>query len=185
VTGTKDDNAWDRNEPTLGRRVLIGGAVVAGLVIAYLIAAAVIPRWWAQRVADVVDGRLTVGALYGLFIGAVFTLVPLVVARMVIRFRRQGRTWKGWVGWLVVVLLTAAPNLMTLGIVLGDNDAAHDGDRILSVEGNGFRLWSFIGAILGAVAFAAFLYLASSRRRNRQRASDLRDELKTRERPAN
>lgn len=111
-------------------------------------------------------------------------LVPLVVARMVIRFRRQGRTWKGWIAWLVVVLLTAAPNLMTLGIVLGDNDAAHDGDRILSVEGNGFRLWSFIGALLGALAFAAFLFMASSRRANRRRASELRDELKTRDTPA-
>ena len=38
---------------------------------------------------------------------------------------------------------------MTLGIVLGISDAAHAGDRILDVEGPGFRLWSLIGAIVG------------------------------------
>ena len=80
------------------RRIVIGAGIAAAVVVLYLIGAAVIPRWWAQRVADVVDGRLTVGALFGLFIGIVFTVVPLLAAWAVIKWRTQRRTWKGWLG---------------------------------------------------------------------------------------
>ena len=83
---------------------------------------------------------MTVGALFGLFIGLVFTVVPLVVAWIVVRLRSQRRTWKGWLGWLVVVALTATPNLMTLGIVTGSSNGAHAGDRILDVDGAGIPL---------------------------------------------
>lgn len=160
---------WSRRLLTI-----VMAAVVA--VVAYLIAAAVIPRWWAQRVANVVGGSLTVGALYGLFIGFVFTLVPLLVVALAFRFHGARRSWKGWVGWLTVALLLAAPNLMTLGIVLGRGDAAHDGDRILSVEGNGFRMWSLIGAIAAVLAFGALLYLIRSRGWFRDDNRRLRDE---------
>ena len=181
MTGTSHDNDWDRRQPTLGRKVLVGVLVVCGLVVLYLIGAAIIPRWWAQRVADVVDDRMTVGALFGLFIGLVFTVVPLVVAWIVVRLRSQRRTWKGWLGWLVVVALTATPNLMTLGIVTGSSNGAHAGDRILDVDGPGFRLWSLIGAILGVIAVIGVWYLARSRRTSRRRASEYRDELRSRD----
>jgi hypothetical protein len=183
VTGTARDNDWDRSEPTFGRKVAYGILAACGLVVLYLIGAAVIPRWWAQRVADVVDKRMTVGALFGLFIGLVFTVVPLIVAWIIIRLRSPRRTWKGWLGWLAVVALAAAPNLMTLGIVTGNSNAAHAGDRILDVDGPGFRLWSLIGAILGVVAVAVVWYLARSRRTERRRASEYRDELRARDQP--
>lgn len=168
------------NQPSLGRRLVIGGAVVFGVVVLYLIGAAVIPRWWAQRVADVVDGRLTVGALYGLFIGLVFTVAPLLAGWAVIRWRTERRTWKGWLGWLALVAFTATPNLMTLGIVTGRSSAAHAGERILDVDGPGFRVWSVVGASAGVVAFGAVMYLTRSRRSSRRRTSELRDELDTR-----
>ena len=95
-----------------------GTAIVVVLV---LIGAQVIPRWWSHRVASVVDGSLTTGAFYGLFIGFVFTLVPLVLAALVIRYAtRQGRSWKGWIGWFVLVLLTRR----NAGIVVGRADRA-------------------------------------------------------------
>ncbi len=90
------------------------------LVLLWFAAAAVIPRWWGQRVGNVVDGSLTVGALYGLFIGFVFTVAPLLLLLVVIRWRTSDRTWLGWLGWILLVLLLAAPNLMTLSIVLGN-----------------------------------------------------------------
>jgi hypothetical protein len=183
VTGTRRDNDWDRREPTRGRKLLLGVLAVAGLVVVYLIAAAIIPRWWAQRIADVVDGRLTVGALYGLFIGFVFTVAPFGVAWFGYRMRSPRRTWRGWLVWLAIVLLAASPNLMTLGIVLGGNDAAHDGDRILSVDGNGFRTWSAVGAALGIIAVIGVWYLASSRRTSRRRADEYRQELRARDQP--
>lgn len=146
-----------------GRRIVWGVAGLAVLVILWLVGAAVVPRWWAHRVGDVVDGRLSVGALYGAFIGFVFTALPLACVALAVRLRRRVRTWKGWAAWLVVAAVLAAPNLMTLGVVWGNSNAAHDGDRILSVEGNGFRLWSLIGAIAAGVAGLALTYLTKTR----------------------
>lgn len=167
--------------PNWQRRVTVGLVAVLGALILYLIAAAVIPRWWAQRVARVVDGSLTVGGLYGLFIGFAFTLAPLLLLLAVVRWRTERRTWLGWVGWALLALLLAAPNLMTLGIVLGISDAAHAGDRTLDVEAPGFRLWSLIGAIAAVGAVLGTVYLVRSRRTSRRRADGLRDELRTRD----
>ena len=151
--------------PDWGRRLTIGLVAVVAAILGYFIAAAVIPRWWAQRVGSVVDGSLTVGALYGLFIGFVFTVAPLLLLLVVWKWRSPDRTWLGWIGWLVLVVLIAAPNLMTLGIVLGISDAAHAGDRTLDVEGPGFRLWTLIGVIAGFAAVLGLAYLIRSRTR--------------------
>ena len=155
--------APEARQANWGRRIVWGVAALAVLVILWLIGAAVIPRWWAHRVGDVVDGRLTVGALYGTFIGFVFTAMPLACLGLAGRLRRRVHTWKGWVAWLVAAAVLAAPNLMTLGVVWGNSDAAHDGDRILSVEGNGFRLWSLIGAVAAGVAGLGLAYLTKTR----------------------
>lgn len=161
---------------TWKRRVSTGLIGLGVAVVLWLIGAAVIPRWWAQRVADVVDGRLTVGALYGLFIGAVFTIVPVLVLLLSLRTRGEGRSWKAWAVWLVIAAIAAAPNLITLGIVLGVSNAAHDGDRILSVDGPGFRMWSLIGVIVGVLAVVGVWYLLRSRRGARNDNKRLRDE---------
>ena len=171
----------DRPQPNWQHRFTIGIVAVLAAVISYLIAAAVIPRWWAQRVGNVVDGSLTVGALYGLFIGFVFTVAPLLLVVAVYRWRTQRRTWLGWLGWLALVLILAAPNLMTLGIVLGISDAAHAGDRVLDVDGPGFRLWSLIGAILGVAAVFGSIYLVRSRRSSRRRADELDQQMRSRD----
>ena len=167
--------------PDWGRRLTIGLVAVVAAILGYFIAAAVIPRWWAQRVGSVVDGSLTVGALYGLFIGFVFTVAPLLLLLVVWKWRSPDRTWLGWIGWLVLVVLIAAPNLMTLGIVLGISDAAHAGDRTLDVEGPGFRLWTLIGVIAGFAAVLGLAYLIRSRRVSRERAANLHAELRTRD----
>lgn len=164
------------NRTNWGRRLAWGALAVAVLFVLWLIGAAVIPRWWAQRVGDIVDGRLTVGALYGAFVGFTFTALPLACLAAAVRLRRRVHTWKGWVMWLVGAAVLAAPNLMTLGVVLGDGNAARDGDRILSVDGTGFRMWSLIGAIGAGLAAAAMWYLAATRgafkRQNRRLRRD-------------
>ena len=153
----------DGRDVNWARRIVWGLAAIIVLVMLWLIGAAVIPRWWAQRVGDVVDGRLTVGALYGGFIGFVFTALPLACVALAVRLRRRVRTWKGWAGWLVAAAVLAAPNLMTLGVTWGNGNAAHDGERILSVEGNGFRLWSLIGAIVAGLGALVLAYLTKTR----------------------
>jgi hypothetical protein len=159
--------------PNWGRRILIGVALLVGAVIAYLIGAAVIPRWWAQRIGDFVDGRISVGATLGVFVGIVFTILPLLVLWAAFRWRGG---WRRVLVFLAIALLVAVPNLMTLGIVAGDGSAAHARERILDVDGPGFRGGTLVGVILGVLTFGLFAYLVASRGASRRRVAHLQAE---------
>jgi MFS family permease len=164
--------------PDWGRRALLA---VVGLVVVlagYLLLAAYLPRWWAQRMGDLINGRFAVGVWWGLFFGFVFTVVPLVVARQALRKRWR---WQTRVVIVAVALLLAAPNLITLGIVLGDGNAAHAGERILDVDGPAFRGASLFGALGGAIAAGALQFLVSSRRRRGRMVKDLRSDIRSRD----
>lgn len=161
--------------PNWSRRVLVGVIVVAGALLAYLIGAAVIPRWWAQRIGNFVDGRLTVGGTLGAVLGFVFTVLPLLVLWAALRWRGG---WRRWLGFVLVAVLVATPNLMTLGVVAGRGNAAHAGERILDVDGPGFRAGTLTGVVVGVVLFGVLAYLITSRRASRRRASRLQDELR-------
>lgn len=156
------------------RALVIGAIVVAVALIGYVLAVTTIPRWWAQRVGAMVDGSMTAGLLLGMLFGAVFTALPLLVLWLGVRLRRN---WKLSGLCLVVAILLAIPNLATLGIVLGDGDAAHAGERILDVEGPGYRAGTLVGAIVAVLAVGALGYLAFTRRRTRLRGERIRREL--------
>lgn len=158
----------------LGHRLLVLGGVFVALVIAYFFGAATIPRWWAQRIGDQVDGSGTAGVGLGLFYGFVFTFVPLLVLSFALR-RSRSWTLRGWL--LGAAILLALPNLFTLGIVLGTGNAAHAGERILDVNAPYFRGASLVGAIVGVLGVLGVRYLLFSRRRARGREKDLREEL--------
>jgi hypothetical protein len=144
------------------RRSLIIGVGIVLLVIAYFIAKAFLPRWWAQRIGSQVGGSFAGGIWWGLFYGVIFTLLPLLIAWQAIR-----RKWPmpARIAVVVLALIVAAPNLMTLGIVLGTGSASHAAQRILDVDGPAFRGATLVGVIF-AVLFGAFLlFLMESRRR--------------------
>lgn len=166
-----------RGVSPLGRRLLLVGGALVAVVAAYFIVAATVPRWWARRIGDQVDGSMSAGIGLGLFYGAVFTFLPLLVASFALR---RGRSWRlrAWLAGAAVVL--ALPNLMTLGIVLGTGSAAHAGERILDVDAPDFRVSSLIGAIVGALAAVGVRYLLLARRRARNRADRLERELRER-----
>ena len=153
--------------PNWGRRALWLVVAVVVLLVAGLIASATVPRWWAHRVGDQVDGSITQGTLLGLFYGFVFTFVPIAVLLLILRLRRTTRTV---VLALVLALLLALPNLMTLGIVIGRGNAAHAGDRVLDVEAPAFRGGTLAGAILAVLLVAFVGYLVVSRRRAHESA---------------
>lgn len=157
-------------DPNWTRRLFVAGIVVAGVLLGGLIASATIPRWWAQRIGEQVDGSIVTGTLVGLFYGFVFTALPLLVLAAVARWRRTPRAV--FVG-VVVALALAIPNLMTLGIVLGRGNAAHAGERILDVEAPAFRGASLAGALiaLGMTGFLAFLMMSRRRARGAQNRS--------------
>ncbi len=164
--------------PNWKRRALVGAVGIVLLLLGYLFAAAYLPRWWARRMGNLINGSFAVGVWWGMFFGFVFTVVPLVVARQALRRRWR---WQTRVGIVVLALVLAAPNLMTLGIVLGDGNAAHAGERILDVDGPAFRGASLFGAIGGAIAAGAVQYLVSSRRRRGRRVKELRSDMRSRD----
>ncbi|KAF0845039.1 permease [Nocardia caishijiensis] len=152
-------------------RAIITLATAVVLVIAYFILASFIPRWWAQRLANLVHGSFTQGIWWGLVYGLVFTLVPLLLLLLAVRmWKRKGGKFIAGVA-VVIALLGALPNLMTLTIVLGGNNAAHAGERILDVDAPAFRGACLVGAIVAAVVFALVLGLMGKRGLNRRRAA--------------
>ena len=144
------------------RRALWPTLVFAALVILLVVvASAFVPRWWAHRVGDFSSQSFTRGILAGLVLGFVFTLLPLLLAWIGIR---RIRSLRGKLLVLAAALL-AAPNLLTLSVVLGSGNAAHAGDRTLDVEAPGFRGASLAGALVAAALVAAPIYLLWKRRR--------------------
>jgi len=153
--------------------VLLAVAVVV-VLLGYLLAAFV-PRWWAQWVGRRVDGSLTAGTVWGLFLGIVFTFLPLLIAWQAIARGWIKGLWKAVVVAVAVVL--ALPNLMTLSIVLGTSSGAHAGERTLDVDGPGFRAASLWGAIIGALVFMGLVWLAGTNRTRGRRVRDLKAEI--------
>ena len=154
----------ERSEPNWSRRLVLSVVTVVVVLVTGLILSATIPRWWAQRIGDQVDGSIVTGTFVGLFYGFVFTLLPLLVMAAVLRWRR---TWKALVIALVVAIVLALPNLMTLGIVIGRGNAAHAGDRILDVEAPAFRGGTLGGVLLAGALVGLIWWLFASRRRAR------------------
>ncbi|MEM9466532.1 MAG: permease [Actinomycetota bacterium] len=157
----------------LKRRLILGGIGLVVAIASWYIGAAVLPRWWAQRIGDAVDGRITFGAFLGISAGVIFTVLALFVLWLGFRFRRS---WRRAFATLVVAAVVASPNLLTLGIVIGDGSAAHAGERILDVDGPGFRGGTLVGTVIGVLVAAAFAWVVASRRRNKRRVRDLRDQ---------
>jgi hypothetical protein len=162
----------------LGQRLLLLAVILVAAVVIYFIAAATIPRWWAHRIGDQVDGSGTAGVGLGLFYGFVFTFLPLLVLSFALVRRRSWRM-RAW--FLAGAIVLALPNLFTLGIVLGTGSAAHAGERTLDVEGPYFRAATLAGAIVGVLAVIGVRYLWYSRRRHKTREDTLRDELRSRD----
>lgn len=160
------------------RRGLWTIGLIVFLVVAGLLGAAFLPRWWAHRIGAQVGGRLGLGIALGLFYGFVFTGLPVLILRWAFRKRRSFKTWLIWIG---VAIVLALPNLLTLGIVLGSGKAAHAGERTLDVDAPNFRASCLAGAIVAVVALALWEYLRLSRRRARHQVDALKQELRDRE----
>jgi hypothetical protein len=143
--------------------------------VAFWFAVSVLPRWWSHQVGDQVDGDLTTGVVVGFAYGFVSTLLPLAVLWLVYRFWRRS-VWAWLVGGALALVL-AAPNLITLGIVVGRGGAAHAAERTLDVEAPWFRGGMAIGVTSALLLVGVLVYVFSSRRRERRRVAETRAEL--------
>ena len=158
----------EESGPNWGRRLVWAGGLIVVLVFSVIVASATVPRWWAHRIGDQVDGSITQGTLLGLFYGFVFTLVPIAIVVLILRWRR---TWATIAVALFVGVVFALPNLMTLSIVVGRGNAAHAGDRTLDVDAPAFRGASLAGALLACALLGLIAYLIVSRSRARSAAT--------------
>lgn len=160
------------------RRIVVVLVLVVLAFVVYGLLAAALPRWWSQRVGDQVDGRMTVGIFWGLFYGFVFTFVPVLVAWQA---RRPQLRWPWKIAVVLLALILAAPNWVTLAISLGDNSASDAGWITLVNEAPGFQWATFFGAVAGGLAALALLALTASARRRKTQVSRLEGQLKERD----
>ncbi|WP_372508151.1 permease [Nocardia amikacinitolerans] len=161
-----------KSSASVWRNRIIGGvALFVAVVVTYLILAAFIPRWWAQRLAEMVNGSFAKGIGWGLLLGGMCTLVPLLLLLFAVLMwrKRAGKFLAGAAA--VLAVLVAIPNLMTLTIVLGGNNAAHAGERILDVDAPAFRGACLVGAVLAVLFFLGAVYLATRREMRRRKAA--------------
>lgn len=171
-TGPASGEAWWRpGWRDVGKRLLGVVAVIVVVWLLYLFLDAFLPRWWAQTIGNAVDGSFTAGAWWGLLIGAVFTLAPVLFLAQAVLTRRS---WQVRSGLLALAVLFAVPNLLTLGIVLGTSSAAHAGERILDVDGPAFRGGTAWGAALGGVVALTIVIMGVLYRRRGARLRELR-----------
>jgi hypothetical protein len=139
-------------------------------LLAGLLAVTIVPREWAQYLGDRIDGKMTVGTLYGLGFGFFCTLIPLIIARQALRGFKLGLR----LFILLVAAVLALPNLLTLGIVLGSGKGAHAGERILDVDGPGFRTASASGAVVAGLVFLMLTWWGLLRWNDKRKIRKLR-----------
>ena len=92
TTDSKDrPTASKSGMPSWLKRVILFASLGAVLVIVYFILAAFVPRWWAERIGGLSDGRVARGITWGLFFGGLSTLVPLLLVLLaVLVWRKRG-----------------------------------------------------------------------------------------------
>ena len=144
----------------------------------YLAATQFLPRWWAHRIGAISDGAFSTAVTAGLLCGVVFTLLPLLALRRVLR---RGTAWSLRFLLLVLAFLLAVPNLMTLFVVVGSNSAAHAAERTFDVDAPGFRGATLAGAVVGAALAVAWWWLRFVLRRRRDQVADLKAALAQKE----
>ena len=156
------------------RRVILIVVAVIVIVIGYFVGAAFLPRWWARQIGDWTHDSFTRGLLYGLAFGIVFTLAPLAIAATAF-YRRLNQRVRAVI--VLVAIVAAIPNLLTLGISAGAGGGAHAGNRILDDRAPFFQGATLIGAIVAVMIFALVLWQARAQRtlrREKRLAKDRR-----------
>lgn len=153
--------------------------LAVALVVAYFISAAFLPRWWALRVGELANGSMGQGIMWGQVLGALCTFVPLLLFWFAWRLRKRRRLRWLLFALLVLGVVAAVPNLLTLAVVVGGGDSSHAGQRIMDVDAPGFRGASLVGAVGGAIVFAVVVALnVVYRRRSRQVKAIKAEQLK-------
>lgn len=162
------------------RRIVVGLVVIVVAFIGFQMLSAYAPRSWAQHIGRRVNGNMSDGIMWGLFYGAVFTFVSVLVAA-ISAFRWVNWAWKAIL--IVLALAISIPNWLTLWVVVGTSRAAHAGERILDVDAPGFRAATVAGVAGGAILALAIVTTVAMSRRRKSQIRDLKGQLADRDAP--
>ncbi|MBM7368781.1 hypothetical protein [Gordonia hydrophobica] len=172
-TEPTDDAGKTSRWPTLSTKtkVIIGVVTLVIVVIGYFFLQRFLPEWWARSMAHRIDGSFVSGTSYGLLFGILGSAVPLILGLLAVLSIGVGpKNALSW-GLGVIALAFLIPNLLTLGVVIGDGNGATIGRRNLDVFAPAFRGATLIGVIVGiAIGIAADFYLIGRRREKRKQA---------------
>lgn len=177
-TDQSPTDASRQSEPKTrwGLRIGLGAAAVILLAIVYLVVRLFLPVWWATNIGNQTQGSITSGIILGLSYGFVFTFVPLLVVWQA-RYKKVSWPWKAVI--VVIAVLLAIPNLLTLSIYANSSGAAAKARSMIDVSATWFPSWSMAGAGAALVLFlgiAAFWHLWRSRGK---KMKALKSEMKT------
>ncbi|GAA2869806.1 hypothetical protein MIAR_33110 [Microbacterium arabinogalactanolyticum] len=154
------------------KRVLIlGGIGIVVAAIAVVLIVNFVPVGWSRFIGDFAQNDAGRAILVGLIVGFCFTLVPLMVL-LLLAYRSPA-----WVKVVLVVVavLLATPNLLTLWIQTGASGSVHAADRIMDTEAYGFSGASIWGAVIGVLAFLVWAWLFISSRLTKKKLKTLRE----------
>ena len=154
-------------------KVILGLVVLAVIGMGWLFGVYIASAWWSRRIGDIADGRLWFSGFLGFVFGLFCTFLPLIALRFAWRMRHGT---KRALSLLFLGIVIAAPNLILLGIATGDSNTAHNAERSLGTDAPWFSSWSLVGAIVGALSFLGLGFLMASRRRNKRRVRELKNE---------
>jgi hypothetical protein len=155
--GPAEGRAGRRRMPVWLLRTILGVVAAAVLFIAYLIASATVPLTWANAIKNQVGPQLGNSIPLGMFYGFTFSFVPVLVAWQA--HRRKLNKWVR-VGILVLAVLLAIPNLLTLGVLHGTTGSARNALSIWNTGGaNWFGAWSESFMVVGVVCAVADIVL--------------------------
>ncbi|BDH55193.1 hypothetical protein [Tsukamurella sp. PLM1] len=157
------------------RQAAIWAGIAVLAVIVYFIAAAFIPRWWANTVGRWVGKSIATGTGLGLAFGIICTTVPLLLLYFAVRRIRSSPRLAAGAG--VLAVLVSVPNLLTASVAMGISGAARAGRDVMNVDAPMFRGATMWGAIIGlalALAIPVALKIYGKRRAERklQKAAD-------------
>lgn len=165
-------------DKTLSSWAWRGVSLLAGLVIvfvAYKAGASFLPRWWAQFVGGQVGGSFGNGIAWGLFYGIFFTFLPLALA---LQTRRRWFGWKGKTVVLVIAVLLASPNWLSLFVAVSDRPSAVAAWQTFNVQAPTFLWSSAIGALIGGAAAVAMSAVNVWLRHRRRQIDELRRQVR-------
>jgi hypothetical protein len=142
-----EDEELEEEESTPWTKHLLPWALLVLAVLICLIALAqLVPGWWSQFIAGLVDGYSGRGAGWGAGIGFLFTYIATLMIGHAVH---KWANWKAPVALVIGGLIVAAPNLFTLWINHGPTTAARTANALLDRTAPLFRGASLAGAAAG------------------------------------